>query len=126
MSQFWIGYAVLLEQNFHNASNGLLLLSRYLGRHASQLLPGCSHAIANTQLMSFFSYLPTAIHIQQNPAEVFLKGYSCASNLSPRHLCFVRLDISAALPSCLYPIVGSDMTAFKKSAYRAKAKSFAI
>ena len=40
--------------------------------------------------------------------------------------CFVGSDITGSFTKSLYPIVDSDMTAFKKSAYRAKTKSFEI
>ena len=40
--------------------------------------------------------------------------------------CFVGPDIIGSFTKRLYPIVDSDMTAFKKSAYRAKTKAFEI
>jgi len=40
--------------------------------------------------------------------------------------CFVGSDIIGSFTKRLYPIVDSDMTAFKKSSYRAKTKAFEI
>ena len=125
MSQPWIGYAALSEQNFRKVSNSRLLLfrSQYLGRHPTILSRLLSRG---RPIRSWWIFS----HIYQQQS-ISSRSFFCrdiAVHLIYLHdlYCFVRLYVLSGITKSLYPIIDGDMTTFKKSANRTKTKPFEI